>query len=54
VQEYWIIDPENQSVLVFRLDGHILKEIAALTNEEELSSPLFTGLQMKVSAVFNL
>jgi Uma2 family endonuclease len=54
VNEYWIVDPENQSVLVFRLDGHILKEIATLTNEEEISSPLFPGLQIKVSAVFNL
>jgi Uma2 family endonuclease len=54
VQEYWIVDSASQQVLVFRLQGQTLEQIATLTIEDELTSPLLPGLQLKVSAVFNL
>ncbi len=54
VKEYWIIDSENISVSVFRLEGETLKEIATLTGEDKLTSPILPGFQLQISAVFNL
>lgn len=54
VQEYWIVDTENLEVLVLRLQGQTLDETITLKGDDELSSPLLPGLQLKVSAVFNI
>lgn len=54
VEEYWIIDSENRSVLIFRLRGFKLAEIATLTGDEELTSPLLPGFRLEISTVFNL
>jgi Uma2 family endonuclease len=54
VQEYWIVDSENREVLVFRLQGQTLQEIATLKSDDELTSPLLPGFQLEVSAVFNI
>jgi Uma2 family endonuclease len=54
VQEYWIVDCENFSVSIFRLAGQTLNEIATVTGEEELTSPVLPGFQLPVSAIFNL
>jgi Uma2 family endonuclease len=54
VEEYWIVDPENFSVLIFRLQGQTLEEIATLTGEDEISSASLPSLKLKVSAIFNL
>ena len=53
-KEYWIIDSENQSVLIFRLREDTLDEVESVTGDQELSSPLLPGLQLKVSAIFDL
>ncbi|MGH9870957.1 MAG: Uma2 family endonuclease [Pyrinomonadaceae bacterium] len=52
--EYWIVDSENQSVLTFRLRDQSLEEVATLSGNDELSSPILPGFQLKVSAIFNL
>ena len=54
VQEYWIVDTENLEVLVLRLQGQTLEETITFKVDDELSSPLLPGLQLKVSAVFNI
>ncbi len=54
VQEYWIVDSENREVLVLRLQGQMLEEVAALKGDDELTSPLLSGFQLKVSTIFNL
>ena len=54
VHEYWIVDSENQEVLVFRLQGQTMEEIAALKSDDELTSPSLPGFQLKVSKVFNI
>ena len=54
VEEYWIVDSENLSVSIFRLEGETLKEIAALTAEAKLTSTILPGFQLQVSAIFNL
>lgn len=54
VAEYWIVDSQNQSIMVLRLLQQSLEEIATLTGDDELSSPILPGFQLKTSAVFNL
>ena len=54
VAEYWIVDSENQSVLIFRLREQSLEEVATLSGDDELSSPILPGFQLNVSAIFNL
>lgn len=54
VEEYWIVDPENRSVLIYRLEGPSLEQIAMLMNDDEISSPILPGFQLKVSGIFNL
>jgi Uma2 family endonuclease len=54
VKEYWIVDSENREVLVLRLRGQTLEEIVTLKTDAELTSPLLSGFELKVSAIFNL
>jgi Uma2 family endonuclease len=54
VKEYWIVDSENRSVLIFRLGEQKLQEIASLKDDNELASPVLPALELKVSAIFNL
>ncbi len=53
VKEYWIVDSENQEVLIFRLQQNILEKIATLKADDEITSPLLSGFQLKVSTIFN-
>ena len=54
VAEYWIVDSENQLLLVFRLRGQRFEEVATLTGDEELSSPMLPGFRLKVRDIFKL
>ena len=54
VDEYWIVDSENLSVLVFRLQAQTLEEVATLTGDDELTSPILPGFDVKVRTIFNL
>jgi Uma2 family endonuclease len=54
VEEYWIVDSENSSVSIFRLEGQTLNEIATLIGEDELTSPLLPGFRLPVSGIFTL
>ncbi len=53
VKEYWIVDSENSSVLIFRLREQTLEEIVVVSADEEITSPLLPGFQLKVKAIFN-
>ncbi|MEP6743062.1 MAG: Uma2 family endonuclease [bacterium] len=53
VQEYWIADSDNLSVLIFRLREQTLEEIAVVTADDELISPLLPAFHLKVNAIFN-
>ncbi|MFN2497523.1 MAG: Uma2 family endonuclease [Pyrinomonadaceae bacterium] len=53
VEEYWIVDGENQCILIYRLQGNILEEISKLSVENEITSSLLPGFQLQVSSVFN-
>jgi Uma2 family endonuclease len=54
VEEYWIVDPENRAVEVYRLREQSLEKIATLMDQDEITSPLVPGLQIKVQEVFEL
>ena len=54
VAEYWIVDSENLSVSIFRLEGETLKEIATLTGDDKLTSTILSGFQLQVAAIFKL
>jgi Uma2 family endonuclease len=54
VQEYWTVDSENREVLVLRLQEQTLEQIATLTSDDELTSPLFSGFQLNVANIFQL
>jgi len=54
IAEYWIVDSENQSALIFRLREQSLEEVATLTGDEELSSPMLPGFRLKVRDIFKL
>ena len=54
VEEYWIVDNENLSVSIYRQEGKGLQEVTTLTNDDELTSFVLPGFQIKVSTIFNL
>ena len=53
VEEYWIVDRENQCVLIYRLQGKVLEETAKCGIEDEITTPLLPQFQLKVSSIFN-
>jgi Uma2 family endonuclease len=54
VQEYWIIDSENLSVLIFRLRGSVLEETATLTGDDELTSRILPAFRLQIKTIFRL
>src|SRR6266516_3146597 len=51
VKEYWIVDSQNQSVLIFRLREQTLEELVTLVDDQALASPLLPGFQLKASTI---
>jgi Uma2 family endonuclease len=54
VEEYWVVDVQDRSVLIHRLRGQNLEEIAILSIDDEITSPILPGFQLKVRTVFNI
>jgi Uma2 family endonuclease len=54
VKEYWVVDGENRSVLIFRLTGEGLEEVSILRNEDQFSSPLLPAFELKLSDIFKV
>jgi len=52
VPEYWIVDPERNSVQVFRLSGGRYAEALELGPGDRLETPLLPGLSIPLSDVF--
>lgn len=54
IPEYWIVDPESQSILVLELKGNTYTEVGSFSGDELVLSPGFKDINLKVSAVFDL
>jgi len=52
VKEYWIVDPEEKTVVIYSLKGNEFTLIRNFTEKDTLESPLLSGLEIKLSQVF--
>ena len=52
VEEYWVVDVENRSVLIHRLVGQTLEEVEIVKDENAVTSPLLPALGLSVSSIF--
>ena len=53
IPEYWIIDPQTQSILVLELINGIYHEIGIFAGDDLVLSPQFNSLNLKVSQIFD-
>lgn len=53
VKEYWIIDPANLKVEVYRLKRRHFALVETLAGDDELTSPVLPGLKCKVRGFFS-
>jgi len=53
VQEYWVVDSENQQIEVYRLQGERLESAGSLKTSDEIDTPLLPGFKLAVNTVFN-
>jgi Uma2 family endonuclease len=55
VGEYWIVDPELETVKVHRLVGDSYERVAELSNEkgDVLTTPLLPGLELPLAEIFD-
>src|SRR6266581_1099889 len=54
VSEYWVVDSENRSVEVYRLQDQRLEGVSTLRNGDEISTPLLPDLRLSVTEIFKL
>ncbi|WP_066380734.1 Uma2 family endonuclease [Anabaena sp. CA = ATCC 33047] len=52
IPEYWIVDPENQTVLVLELSDNTYSEIGNFSGDDLIVSPQFNQLNLKVAQIF--
>jgi Uma2 family endonuclease len=52
VEEYWIVDPKNETVEIFRREGNRFQSEAFFKDQDILNSPMFPDFSMKLSEVF--
>ncbi|MDJ0730691.1 MAG: Uma2 family endonuclease [Crocosphaera sp.] len=53
IPEYWIIDPENQTILVLELREDSYREVGNFSRNDLLRSPGFKELKLNLSELFN-
>ncbi|AOY84798.2 Uma2 family endonuclease [Moorena producens JHB] len=54
IPEYWIVDPESQSILVLELKDKTYTEVGSFSGEDLVLSPGFKDITFKVSGVFDI
>ncbi len=52
IPEYWIIDPEAQTVLILQLTGNTYTEVGNFSGSEQVLSPQFKKLNLTVTQIF--
>ena len=53
IPEYWIVDPQTQTILVLELRGNAYTQVGNFSNDDLVKSPRFKELNLKVCDVFN-
>ena len=53
IPEYWIVDPEDETITVLRLEGDQYAEHGVFRRGDTATSVLLAGFQVKVNAVFD-
>ncbi|MEH1835233.1 MAG: Uma2 family endonuclease [Nostoc sp.] len=53
ISEYWIIDPEAQTILILELIDKTYTEIGNFSGNDLVVSPQFSQLNLKVSQIFD-
>lgn len=52
IAEYWLVDPEEKTVEVLRLEGKTYRDTARLTENDTLTSPTFPGFELSLKELF--
>ncbi len=52
VQEYWLVDPDAQQIMVYFFEGEDIKEYRVSGSEGRIGSMLFPGLEIDVVKLF--
>jgi Uma2 family endonuclease len=53
VQEYWIVDPKNNAIEVYRLASGLFDLVSFAVERGIVDSTAITGLQVEVSEIFD-
>ncbi len=53
VPEYWIVNPQSETITVLRLSGQAYEEVAVYRRGESAASVVLAGFSVDVSAVFD-
>jgi Uma2 family endonuclease len=53
IPEYWIIDPDAQTVLVLKLVEQTYTELGSFSGEEQIQSPQFQNLNLTAAQIFD-
>jgi Uma2 family endonuclease len=54
VAEYWIIDNEDRSIVIYRLQNRSLEKTVILRDDDLLTSPLLPGFELTVRTIFQI
>lgn len=52
VKEYWVVDPDHETISLFILENSKFKSLKPYTTEEEFNSSLFPELKINVAEIF--
>jgi Uma2 family endonuclease len=54
IPEYWIVDPQTQTILVLELIDNNYTEVGNFSGDDRVLSSSFSSLNLKVSDVFEI
>ncbi len=52
VPEYWIVDPQTQTILVLELKNNSYQEVGSFSHDDLIKSPIFQEIKLTVSEIF--